>query len=62
MGCSLALMTACAPLSGSSGSESGSSAATELTISVQPNELNRETYIYQSPAEACPAPLPPASG
>jgi Subtilisin inhibitor-like len=30
-------MTACGPLSGSSDSESGSSAATELTISVRPN-------------------------
>lgn len=38
MGCCLALMTACGPLPGSSsGSESGSSAATKLTISVQPN-------------------------
>lgn len=38
MGCCLALMTACAPLSGSSdsGSGSGSASATELTVTVQP--------------------------
>ena len=46
MGCCLALMTACAPLSGSSGSESGSSAATELTISVQPNGRGGPTKTW----------------
>ena len=47
MGCCLALMTACAPLPGSSsGSESGSSAATKLTISVQPNGASGPTKTW----------------